>query len=397
MKPKAISTTPESADLTDGRQGLIVLGMHRSGTSALTGALNRCGVWLGSEFDLTGANRENPKGFFERKDVRAVCDALLRSVDSDWWKIAEFRIEAIPQGDLIKCGRAFQEVIAKLGRQSSTWAIKEPRLCLLFPALQSYIPHPVCILMHRNPLEVARSLRVRNGFGLAEGLALWEAYNLYALRASQGFRRVLISYEELRSAPSDAVARLFQKLAHKYDVKLTGVDIQAVNDFISPELHRQQSDAHDTEVFLTPSQQTLWRQLQNGEALEFDNLHDLPQAAREILSDLEARKHYQDQLHNRKNRFGQLSIHTRGGEEVEDRLLELRTKLASSDARVAALHSSMSWRVTTPLRMLSFSVRRTIDYVANFLPSRVGALTRRSRVSSRCAGVRGSQRIGEKD
>jgi len=395
MKRETNSIAPESENLTDGWQGLIVLGMHRSGTSALAGALNQCGVWLGSELDLTAANKENPRGFFERKDVRAVCDALLRSVGSDWWKIAEFRVDAIPQADLIKCGRAFQEVVAQLGRQGSMWAIKEPRLCLLFPVLQSYIPQPVCILMHRNPLEVARSLRVRNGFGLAEGLALWEAYNLYALRGSQGFRRVLISYDELRSAPSDAVGRLFQKLADKFDVKLTGVNIQAVNDFISPELYRQQSDAKDTDAFLTPSQQKLWRQLRKDEALELDNAHDLPQAARETLADLEARKQSQDLMGRSKNRFG--STLAKRTEEVEDEVLKLRTKLASSEARVAALYSSMSWRVTTPLRVFSYSVRRTIGYMANFSPSLSGALKRWWRVSSLFSGVRGSQRIGEKD
>jgi hypothetical protein len=335
MKPKAKSTNPESEDLAVVPQGLIVLGMHRSGTSALAGALSRCGVWLGSELDLTVANKENPKGFFERKDVRAVCDALLRSAGADWWKIAKFRIDAIPQADLIKCGQSFKDVVSELEGQGSAWAIKEPRLCLLLPVFRSYIPHSVCILMHRDPLEVAQSLRMRNGFGLAEGLALWEAYNLYALRASKGSRRVLMSYDELISAPSDAIGRLLQKLANDCDVELTGVNIESIDDFIEPVLHHQKSDALKTDALLTPSQRTLWRQLQNGEAVELDNIHNLGQAARETLTDL-----------------------------------EVSQDSKRSEARVAALYSSMSWRVTAPLRKFSYFFRRTANFVASFYPSR---------------------------
>ena len=61
---------------TVGR-AIVVLGMHRSGTSSVTGLLERCGVWLGRESEMTGASSQNPKGFFERRDLRNICDALL--------------------------------------------------------------------------------------------------------------------------------------------------------------------------------------------------------------------------------------------------------------------------------------------------------------------------------
>ena len=53
---------------------LIVLGMHRSGTSSVTRLLNLAGAYFGAEGIATETNDENPKGFWERRDARAVCD-----------------------------------------------------------------------------------------------------------------------------------------------------------------------------------------------------------------------------------------------------------------------------------------------------------------------------------
>lgn len=69
---------------------VIVLGMHRSGTSALTGALSRMGLFVGEADHLTGSSWENPEGFFERLDARRICDALLHGSDADWWKVSGF-------------------------------------------------------------------------------------------------------------------------------------------------------------------------------------------------------------------------------------------------------------------------------------------------------------------
>jgi len=63
---------------------LIVLGMHRSGTSSVTRLLNLAGAYFGPEGIATAPNEENPKGFWERRDVRSVCDTLLSSGGFDW-------------------------------------------------------------------------------------------------------------------------------------------------------------------------------------------------------------------------------------------------------------------------------------------------------------------------
>src|SRR5205823_3824244 len=71
-------------------------GMHRSGTSSVARLLNLAGAYFGPEGVATEANEENPRGFWERRDVREVCDALLLGSGFDWWKVAGFDGHAVP-------------------------------------------------------------------------------------------------------------------------------------------------------------------------------------------------------------------------------------------------------------------------------------------------------------
>lgn len=61
---------------------LVILGMHRSGTSGVTRLLNMAGAYFGPPGIATDANEENPKGFWERRDVRARATGSSREPDS---------------------------------------------------------------------------------------------------------------------------------------------------------------------------------------------------------------------------------------------------------------------------------------------------------------------------
>ena len=114
---------------------LIVLGMHRSGTSSVTRLLNLAGAYFGPEGIATEANEENPKGFWERRDVRAVCDGLLLGGGYDWWRVADFDPEQIPTGVREEQLDAFRRIVLELDAHRP-WVLKEPRLCLLLSVLR---------------------------------------------------------------------------------------------------------------------------------------------------------------------------------------------------------------------------------------------------------------------
>ena len=107
--------------MTAGHGQLVVLGMHRSGTSGVTGLLERAGAWFGPAGIATEANAENPKGFYERRDVRAVCDELLRGAGADWWNVAGFSVDAVPESVAERARVSWRRIVAELD-QHEPWA-----------------------------------------------------------------------------------------------------------------------------------------------------------------------------------------------------------------------------------------------------------------------------------
>src|ERR1700690_93442 len=65
-----------------GSTALVVLGMHRSGTSALTGMLHHLGVALGSR--LMAASPDNPRGYWEHSDIVATHERLMAALGWGW-------------------------------------------------------------------------------------------------------------------------------------------------------------------------------------------------------------------------------------------------------------------------------------------------------------------------
>ena len=311
---------------TTSRPTLFVLGMHRSGTSAITGALRLCGAWVGEETELTDANAENPLGFWERRDMRDLCDRMLHSAGADWWKIADFDPKAIPRVELAEQRQEFEKIISVLDKYEA-WVIKEPRLCLLLPILRHYVKNPVCIHIYRNPLEVARSLQTRNRFSISAGLALWEVYNLHALNASEGLPRISLSYESIMLHPLetlDALVKELEGLATGHPIK---PDRGLIERFIDKSLYHQRASDEETENYLLPSQRALWSRLRSGEV--FDDHKNIPisEATRQSLLDLES---VEVSLRLHKDRTG----------ELEDSLRKYTALLKARDRRISNLEAS---------------------------------------------------------
>lgn len=243
---------------------LIVLGMHRSGTSAVTRLLNLMGAYFGGPDAGIPANDENPEGFWERRDMRAICDGVLHGTDADWWKVTDFRLDAVPAGVAADNVEAFRHVVQSDLDQHQPWVIKEPRLCLLLPLFRPLLQRPVAVFVHRDPLEVARSLEHRNGFPVPVGVALWEVYVRGALQASADMPRVFVRHADVMSDPVAAVKQLFA------DLQAQGVDglrlpaDEEITAFIQPDLYRHRVADDQRQQFLNPPQLELAAALDEG-------------------------------------------------------------------------------------------------------------------------------------
>ena len=194
---------------------IFVIGMHRSGTSALAGALESFGLTVGKTVMPPHVGQGNPKGFYENLALTNLHDEFLKSIGSDWQQEKPVR----PQKFSGKSALRFQQKLFQLlvdefgdGRP----LIKDPRLCRLVPlwnpVIEEHFPQAQFILPIRHPVEVAFSLHKRDQMTLDHGLRLWVLHVLEGERTTRGFRRLFTSHEQLMQAPLETLDRLAKGL-----------------------------------------------------------------------------------------------------------------------------------------------------------------------------------------
>lgn len=223
------------------KTALIILGMHRSGTSALTGVLNLMGVSLGKE--LLPPQPDNPKGFFENKEITLFNEQILfPALNSTWWDlkpIAKAQLEQlINSEELINKAK---NIILNNFKYDEIVAIKDPRMCILFPfwekVLKDLLFDIKVIIPLRNPYEVAMSLKHRHGnaFTLEYGLLLWCKYLLYAEFYSRNYQRVFVYFDDLLNNPKKVIDEIVSVLKIEFPYKFENISRQ-VDNFLEKKL-----------------------------------------------------------------------------------------------------------------------------------------------------------------
>jgi len=216
---------------------VVVLGMHRSGTSALTGALHRLGLGLGDESDLLGANQGNPKGHFELQSVIALNDDILAAWGGRWEVPPEFPVgwetSSLAQEQVAR----IRTLIDERGLRGAV--VKDPRLSLLFPLWRQALDDEVVVVaMTRHPLEVAGSLASRDDIALPLGLSLWWVYNASMVRSLGGLRTYLLTYEALTVQPGETLPAVATSLA-TWGVAVDPARVVEATSFVDQGLRRE--------------------------------------------------------------------------------------------------------------------------------------------------------------
>lgn len=224
------------------RPCLLVLGMHRSGTSALARGLVVLGADLGAE--LLPALPCNPRGFFEDRDVYACNRSLLAELGLTWASPGAIAPRRLLE---LASGAAGQEALRLLRVKTAGLALpafKDPRLSRLMPFWRPLFAAaglaPRCLLALRHPGAVARSLARRDGMDAGAAHALWLRYTLDALDGSTGLPRLLVAYERLLAAPGRELARL----GHALGLPLDAVALDRFShDFLDASLCHHEAPA----------------------------------------------------------------------------------------------------------------------------------------------------------
>ena len=191
------------------RTAVMIVAMHRSGTSALSRALNLLGGDMPPR--LIEADQWNAAGYWESKPIKDLNEEMLVSGGGEWSEWLEFNPDWFKSSAVQRFRDRAIELVGSEFTDSPLFIFKDPRLSILMPFWRSIFDElgidQVAIHPLRNPVEVARSLERRNNFLMSKGVLLWLRYTLDGERGTRGLRRIFTTFDDLLEDPAGLIER----------------------------------------------------------------------------------------------------------------------------------------------------------------------------------------------
>jgi GT2 family glycosyltransferase len=213
----------------EGKQLIVVLGMHRSGTSATTRALEVFGVHLGDRL-LPAIAGENDKGFYEDIDIYDLNIRMLKAIGDDWHSLAPIASEDVQHLRNLGFFLSAVDLLRRKTAHHRIFGFKDPRVARLLPFwMQVFLQCQFDVsylLVLRNPLAVAQSLERREGFSHEKSYLLWLGHVITSLLLTKGQRRVLVDFDLLLKDPRETLVTIGEGLS-------LGIDARAQKEYLS--------------------------------------------------------------------------------------------------------------------------------------------------------------------
>ena len=219
------------------RTAYLVLGMHRSGTSAVTQLLALAGASLPA--NVMPGDEHNAKGYFEPWKIAIFDDERLRAAGSAWDDPFAYPFRPLPPDEeRVWLDRAVALFDEEFG--DAAWPLmKDPRATVLLPFWRAVLAERgvglLCVIPVRHPLAVAGSLARRDGFPPERSVLVWSAYMLAAEAYTRDLPRAFVGYDALLADWRGEVARI--ETAHGAPLpKLTEAAGKKIDKFLTADL-----------------------------------------------------------------------------------------------------------------------------------------------------------------
>jgi hypothetical protein len=233
-------------------RAVLVLGMHRSGTSALARGLQMLGVYLGNDF--ISPKPDNPTGYWEDRNIYEINERLLAVFGLKWEEVAlidDARWDA-PEVEPLRI-----EAVKYLRSQFVShplWGFKDPRTIRLLPfwssVLRSLDVDESYLLVIRNPRSVANSLIRRHGMEAVTAHLLWLVYVVPNLSMIANRPFIVADYDLVMANPRQELERIARGLKIPLtDTSKAEID-RFVCDFLDPNLRHSYFNVSDFELDL---------------------------------------------------------------------------------------------------------------------------------------------------
>lgn len=215
---------------------IVVLGMHRSGTSVITRGLQVLGVELGDHL-MPPFEKNNPRGFWEDVDINTLNIEMLHFLKSDW----HFLTPIQPSDVDMLCTNGYLQRAVELLREKTAgeniFGFKDPRVAKLLPFWKRVFAHGQWnvsyVLVIRHPLSVCESLAKRDGLDFEKSYLLWLEHVIGSLVGTEAEKRVLVDYDYFMQTPEPELTRLAKELGLPMNV----AELQSFQlEFLDPKL-----------------------------------------------------------------------------------------------------------------------------------------------------------------
>ena len=230
------------------RTAILILGMHRSGTSAFTRVLNYLGATLPS--NLLSPNRSNEAGHWEPVRLVELHDNMLQEAGSSWDDWRPFDMATLPEDRAQYYRETITRILVEEYGDAPLIVLKDPRLCRFVPLYTGILEEMQFDVRYvhvlRNLLAVTASLSKRDGLTSGYGALLWLRYELESERATRGRPRVFVSYEAMIADWRAQVLRITNTLCINWPRSIDECLVE-IDSFIS--LDRQHNAASDEAMF----------------------------------------------------------------------------------------------------------------------------------------------------
>ena len=193
------------------RKTIIILGMHRSGTSMIAGLITKMGISMGD--DLLGKNPSNPFGHFEDRDFYNINREVLSKANGSWDNPPNEK-NILAQADLFN--KRIEKLIKKKNNNRDIWGWKDPRTSLTIKLYMPYLINPYFIFCHRQDVKIAESLKRRDDFEIQKGLDLTNIYNdriKNFFQEYENFKKIDLYYEEFFAHPRQNIRKIVDFLS----------------------------------------------------------------------------------------------------------------------------------------------------------------------------------------
>jgi glycosyltransferase involved in cell wall biosynthesis len=326
-----------SSEAATGRKCILVLGVHRSGTSAFARILNLLGAALPKH--MSGANVANEAGFWEPERLVALHDEMLAAAGSSWRDWRAFDAISLGPERLVRYKTEIARIIAQDYGAAALFVIKDPRICRFVPLYEDVLSAlrviPLHVLPVRNPLAVVKSLICRDRMTVLFGSLLWLNHMLDAENATRGKTRIIVSYERLLDDWQGVASDISSDLGLAWPRPLQ-VATQEVQLFLSRALMHHSSSVDELAA--------------RGDITDW--VKDAYRALLALEKDRGNKDSYATLDRIRSEIRAVTSILNQAWVDIaeQEQLSESRAKINSLESTLHALYASTSWRVTAPLR-----------------------------------------------